>query len=135
MKRAYVDSCIWIASIEGLPAYKATINTHLQHISAQGWTFCVSDIVLFEVLLKPLQQNRNVLVRQYRELFANLSILKNFTNVFKDALFVAQTENLKALDALHVTLAVHHSCELFVTSDPHFTNLKALAPLWIDLSA
>ncbi len=62
MKLAYIDFCVWIARVEGLPEYQ------------------------------------------------------------------------KVIDAIHVAIAEHHNCQLFVTSDPHFRNLKIVPPQLIDLS-
>jgi predicted nucleic acid-binding protein len=133
MKLAYIDSCIWITAIEGLPAYQTVLDGHLRDLAQDGWTFCVSDLVILEVLTKPLKENHHTLLQRYRTLLGTLRPLKTYINVFKDALSISSSEALKGLDALHVTLASHHNCQLFVSSDPHFRRLKIMAPYWIDL--
>lgn len=40
MKLAYIDSCIWIARVEGLPEYKRILDENLQRLAEEGWTFC-----------------------------------------------------------------------------------------------
>ena len=54
--------------------------------------------------------------------------------MFEQAIMIAQTENLKAMDAIHIAIAIHHGCQCFVSSDSHFKNLTIIPPVWIDLS-
>lgn len=135
MKRAYVDSCIWITRFEGKSVYKRVIEEHLKRLVADGWEFCISEVVCLEVLIKPLQQQHAEEIQKVRMFLETLSRLKNYASVFVDALGIAQHEKLKAIDAIHVALAQHHQCELFVSSDPHFRSLKTIHPYWIDLSS
>ena len=134
MKRAYVDSCIWITRFEGKSTYKHVIEEHLMRLAADDWEFCTSDVVFLEVLVKPLQEQHAEEAQKIRAFLETMRQLKNYAGVFADALRIAQSENLKAMDAIHVALAQHHQCELFVSSDPHFRSLKTIRPYWIDLS-
>lgn len=133
MKLAYIDSCIWITRIEGLSRYRSLINSALQELIADGWSFAYSDAVVLEVLLKPLQNNQGTIVQKYQSLFATIKPYESYPNIFKDALHVAQKEALKTMDAVHVALAAHYKCTLFVSSDPPFRHLKTISPYWIDL--
>jgi predicted nucleic acid-binding protein len=135
MKLAYIDSCVWIARVEGLPEYQKVIDADLQALAEDGWRFCTSDVVMLEVLVKPLKENQDQLVQIYRNVIQKLKALKNYSAVFKNALALTKSENLKGMDAIHVAIAEHHNCQLFVTSDPHFRNLKIIPPKLIDLSA
>ncbi|MFQ5639076.1 MAG: hypothetical protein ACE5IR_13925 [bacterium] len=53
--------------------------------------------------------------------------------VKEDGTLIAKTENLKGLDAVHVAIAERNRCKLFVSTDPHFRNLKTVRPFWINL--
>ncbi len=132
MKRAYIDSCIWIARVEGLTTYRKVIDEKLSKLANEEWTFCVSEAVQLEVLLEPLKKSHDELVQIYRKIFDETRMLKIYTSVFKNALLIAQAENLKGLDAVHVAIADHYNCKLFVSSDPHFRNLN-IQPYWINL--
>lgn len=44
MKLAYVDSCIWIARIEGLTDYKTIIDDKLQNLAQEGWTMTMINL-------------------------------------------------------------------------------------------
>ena len=133
MKLAYIDSCIWITRFEGLSAYKNRIMQELKYLTHSGWTFCTSEVVWLEVLAKPMQQEQDEIVWKYRNFLAALNMLQHPPDVFKHALTIAHTEQLKALDAVHVAIAAHHNCALFVSSDPHFQSLTTLTPHWVQL--
>lgn len=133
MKLAYIDSCIWIARVEGLVRYKQIIDKKLNDLAEEGWIFCASELVTLEILTKPLKENNDNLAQIYRKLFEKVRILKNYSNIFKDALLISQTENLKGMDSIHVAFADHYKCKRFVSSDPHFADLKIIPALWIDL--
>lgn len=134
MKRAYVDSCVWITRFEGKTGYKEFLQSQLDDLALAEWEFCTSAVVYLETLVKPLQQGQLEEAQKFRNFLNTLVMLKNYTTVFEDALRIAQTECLKALDAVHVALASHYHCDLFVSSDPHFRHLTTVTPYWIDLS-
>jgi len=128
MKLAYVDSCVWIARVEGLSVYKNAIDEHLVTLAQDGWIFCTSEVVSLEVLIKPLQAEQDKLVRIYRQIFDEMRLLASYSSVFSHALLIAQLENLKSMDSIHVAMADYHNCGLFVSSDPHFRHLKVITP-------
>ncbi len=134
MKVAYVDSSVWIALFEGLHSYSWAVDKELIFLEDNEWNLAISESVLLEVLLKPKRQQNHILVEAYNEAFSGTLILTTFIEIFSRALTIAQTENLKAMDAIHVAFAVHYECELFVTTDPHYRNLKCLPLHMIDLS-
>jgi predicted nucleic acid-binding protein len=133
MKLAYIDSCVYISRFEGIPAYRAVIEQGLQQLARDGWVACISELVSLEVLINPLKQGQHGLVLQYKRLFGTVNIFTVYPHIFKDALQIAQSENLKAVDAIHVAFAKHYDCQLFVSSDPHFRDLATMTPYWIDL--
>lgn len=133
MKLAYVDSSVWIARFEGLMKYRYKIDSVLENLAQDGFSFVASDAVLLEVLLKPAQNNDTATIEIYRQVFQQLRLAIVYPNVFMDALDVAKTESLKGMDAVHVALALNHECECFVSTDSHFKNLNILPTVWIDL--
>jgi len=135
MKLTYIDSCIWIARVEGLPRYKQIINETLKDLAEKGWIFCASELVALEVLAKPLKENNDNLAHIYRKLFEKSRVLKSYSNIFRHALLITQTESLKGMDAIHVAFADRYNCKRFVSIDPHFRNLKIVPPLWVKLDS
>lgn len=92
MKFAYIDSCVWITRIEGLPIYRKTINKVMKKLRIDGWSFCVSEAVLLEALQKPYRENNEIIINIYDRLFKQTKILKGFRDVFKNALMITKTE-------------------------------------------
>jgi len=135
MKQAYIDSCVWITAIEGFPEYQSKIDQTLRHLTEDGWKFCTSDVVLFELLLKPMKDSQPDVIERYRALCAKMKRLKSFPNVFTEALNIAHLENLKGMDAVHLAIAVHHCCTLFVSTDSHLRSLTTITPCWINLGS
>lgn len=133
-KLAYVDTSVWIMRLEGKTPYQRIVADTLQRLEEEGWTFCASELVKMEAYHKPYRNNDAALISLYDEAFAHTKILNNYQTLLKESLRVMRTERLKTLDALHVSLAVHHGCGLFVTADGDFKRLTAMTALWIDLS-
>ncbi len=131
--RAYVDSAVWINRFEGQSNYRKIVEDHFRLLSQDGWTLCVSEAVLLEVLFKPYRDKQQALIALYQGVFSQIDILPNYESVFQDALPIAQRENLRAMDSVHIAFASHYGCEKFVSTDRHFRNLETLPPHWIDL--
>ena len=134
MKLAYVDSSAWITRIEGLEVYRKSINDCFNKLISDGWLLCTSEVVSLEILPKLYKENNDAIIDIYNNLFQQTYTLKTFSNVFEQAMIIAQTENLKAMDAIHVAIAVKNGCQCFVSTDKHFKNLKIISPVWIDLN-
>lgn len=134
MKLAYVDACVWITLVEGLDEYRPPVRAALASLARDGWTFCSSDAVRLEVLFRPLRLEDERLSSIYRTLLEKNRSLAIPQTVFADALILATSEGLKAMDAVHCAIAKHHCCGRFVTTDPHFNSLKAIPPECISLT-
>lgn len=133
MKLAYVDSCVWITLIEGLDHYRPTIRDALAALAQDDWELCTSDAVRLEVLLRPIRLKDEILIDIYRALLNTNRALPVSQSVFADALSRAVRDGLKAMDAVHVTIAEQHGCQRFVTTDPHFRSLTTITPELIAL--
>jgi len=133
MKLAYVDSSVWITRVEGLPKYRQILTQTITQLLSDDWQLCVSDAVLLEVLTKPYKQNNLELIILYRKIFDHARMLKTPSDIFAKALLLIQSEKLNAMDAVHVSLALHHHCQSFISTDKHFSQLKSISTIWIDL--
>lgn len=133
MKLAYVDSSVWIADIEGLPSYRQRIENQLDTLANAGWSFCTSELVILEILPKLYLAGNEQLINVYQELFNQLILLDNFSSLLREALIITKQEKLKAIDAIHVAIAVQHGCQCLVSTDTHFRKLQCLMPIWINL--
>ncbi|MBK1724524.1 type II toxin-antitoxin system VapC family toxin [Thiocystis violacea] len=133
MKLAYVDSCIWIISLEGMQDHRASVRAELSTLARDGWEFCTSDAVRLEVLVRPTRLGDAALCNLYNALLDKNRQLPVPSTIFRDALAVAGKDGLKAMDALHCVIAAHSGCELFVTTDSRFSGLKTVPSMVIRL--
>jgi predicted nucleic acid-binding protein len=133
MKLAYVDSCVWITLIEGLEPYRPAIHDTLAGLARDGWELCTSDAVRLEVLIRPIRLKDEMLIGIYRAVLDTNRALAVSPSVFAEALDRAVRDGLKAMDAVHVTIAERHGCQRFVTTDPHFRSLTSIIPELIAL--
>lgn len=67
-------------------------------------------------------------------MFDSLVLLDNFPNVFQKALKIAQQEGLKAMDSIHLAIAMQQGCECLISTDNHFRNIQSLPVVWIDIA-
>lgn len=93
MKKAYVDSCVWITKIEGMKEYQTVINEHLSILKKEGWIFCISEMVLLEILCKPIIQNNSELRKSYIQLIKNTDKIEGYRYILTLALTKVLTEN------------------------------------------
>ena len=128
MNLAYIDSCVWITLVEGLDAYRPPVHAALSALAQDGWQFCTSDAVRLEVLVRPLRMNQEKLAGVYQALLDTNRTLSIPGTLFVGALTIASSEGLKAMDAVHVSIASHHGCGRLVTTDPHFRSLARIIP-------
>lgn len=121
---AYVDASVWIARVEGEPYYKNIVEEKMDELTQKGWLFCISKAVMMEVFHKPYRNHNPELVSLYNEIFGNTKVLPGYSQMLEDGFNVMKIENLKAMDSIHVALALHYNCEGFVSTDTDFQNLR-----------
>jgi len=122
MRRAYVDTCLFIYWVERSGAVAEAAVHWLE--SQTGAAMCVSPLVRLELLAKPLRLGNQALVRSYEMLLARQEWLSINDDIFARALGLRAEHGLKTPDALHLATALHHGCTDFWTNDD---RLKAVA--------
>ena len=78
--------------------------------------------------MRPMRLNDEMLIGIYRAVLDTNRALAVSPSVFADPLDRAARDGLKAMDAVHVTIAEQHGCQRFVTTDPHFRSLTRITP-------
>jgi predicted nucleic acid-binding protein len=131
---AYADSSIWITYAEGLSTYKSKMEESLNTLKTLGYQFCISDVILLEVLAKPRRIGDINKLQFYQKLFDRFLYLENYEYLFQDALVMAEKDNINGLDAVHTAIAKHYQCELLVTTDSDYLTVKSIPLHFIDLS-
>jgi predicted nucleic acid-binding protein len=120
-KRIYLDSVTIIYLLENTakkPAVLSVLSKYPNH------TICSSALALMECLVKPLQNNNQLLVAAYDSYFQTLLRIPSHPQVFRRAAEIRALTNLRTPDALHLAYASTGRCELIITGD------QKLATVW-----
>jgi predicted nucleic acid-binding protein len=120
MPLIYLDSCIVIYLIERHPQYVAIVERALADL---GEAIIVSSpLVRLEVLVKPMQDGDEQLIRLYHQFLATNRMLPITDDIFDAALNLRVQHRLKTPDALHLALAEKHGCSALWTNDNRLAN-------------
>lgn len=115
MRRAYVDSCLFIYWVEQkAPQAETALRWLADNADA---ALHVSPLVRLEILVKPLRLKQTTLVDAYELLLSGQTWLSIDDAIFAKALDLRARFGLKTPDALHLATAQHHGCDEIWTND------------------
>jgi hypothetical protein len=117
-KRIYLDSVTIIYLLENTakkPAVLSVLSKYPNH------TICSSALALMECLVKPLQNNNQLLVAAYDSYFQTLLRIPSHPQVFRRAADNQGGEPAQMHSTLHMSTG---RCELIITGD------QKLATVW-----
>lgn len=115
MRRAYVDSCLFIYWVEQEAAQaEAALRWLANNVDA---VLHVSPLVRLEVLVKPMRLRQTAIIDAYELLLSRQTWLSIDDAIFACALDLRSRFGLKTPDALHLATAQQHGCSEFWTND------------------
>jgi len=120
-KRLYLDSVTIIYLLENTAKKPAVLSVLSNY---PNYTICSSALALMECLVKPLQNNNQLLVAAYNSYFQTLLRIPSHLEVFRRAATIRALTNLRTPDALHLAYASTGRCEVILTGD------QQLATVW-----
>ncbi len=134
----YLDTCIAIYAVEGLPAFQQRARTYIAALEAAGHRFLISELTQTECLVKPLGLADGILLLEYAKFFlgpnlttASLSAAMHERAALIRGSYRYATNKLYGLaDALHLAAAIESGCERFLTND---LRLAAFPDIIVDL--
>jgi predicted nucleic acid-binding protein len=127
-QRWYLDSNIFIYTLEGYADFADTLHQLALDIAEAKLDAVTSEISVAEVLVKPIAERDAQAQKNYTTALRNTD---NFTVVpiDRDILLEAATirayNKLKLPDAIHFATACLNECTHFVTNDDHFKTVKS----------
>lgn len=115
MRRAYVDSCLFIYWVEqAAPQAEAALRWLANNTDV---ALHVSPLVRLEILVKPMRLNQTAIIDAYELLLSRQTWLSIDDAVFERALDLRIRFGLKTPDALHLATAQQHGCTELWTND------------------
>jgi predicted nucleic acid-binding protein len=113
--RVYLDSCILIYRLEGIPEFADPVVEAIR--AATAAIFCISDLVRLKCLVGPVRQNDADRKAAFEAQFRKLTRLALRRGVFDLAAELRGRHRLKTPDAIHAAAAITHGCTEFWTND------------------
>ena len=129
-----MDSAIFIYALEGNPVFGERAKKILQAIERGTYQGFACDLVLAELMVKPLREGQPEIAAEYaRELprFPNLTFLSVTRAVVIAAARLRGNSNLGLIDALHLAAAVDAECTVFITNDTALRHPAAGLEIWM----
>lgn len=115
-----LDTSIFIYHFEANPTCLPFTRTLLNSVASGTHEAVISELVLLELLVKPLRLKRDDLADQYEILldhFPHLMIFPIQRDVLRHAAKLRARYGIKTPDAIHLATALEHHATLFVCND------------------
>lgn len=125
----YVDSNCVIYGVEKVQRYAAVLDPLWRAAVAGSVSLISSQIVVLEVLAKPIREKRIDLQDKFRQFlmqsdeFATIPI---GLSILERAAHVRAESGLRTPDAIHAATALEEGAALFVTNDRAFRRVPGL---------
>jgi predicted nucleic acid-binding protein len=128
-----LDTNILILAVEGADGDPdVVVCRKLVFDLPQDASFIVSEIVLSEILVRPMRQENVELVRFYRRLLTDLRafrLVQVTRSILLEAARLRSISSLKLADAIHLATATRIGCRGLVTLDAALKAPGALSVL------
>jgi predicted nucleic acid-binding protein len=122
-----VDTALFIYHLESNLRYQALAQEVLVGIENGRWRGVTSVITLMELTVRPWQQERAAVAREYEILlinFPNLSLVDVTRSIARRAAQLRASYGLRPADALHLASAIQEGATAFVTNDRGLVRLS-----------
>lgn len=119
-KRVYFDTNIFIYILENHSEFGETCLSVVQSGADKELDGYSGDLVLAELLVKPLKDNNARAVKAVKDLFTEetrIELLPHTRSAFITAAHLRANHKIKLPDALHLATAIENHIEIFLTND------------------
>lgn len=115
MTKTYIDSCVLIAAFQGTHDLSAQAMAVLDDENRE---FVISDFLMLETLPQPTFHKRQHEIEFMETFFASATVhAEANSNLTENALKLATTNGIAAIDSLHLAAAISTNAEEFVTTE------------------
>jgi len=136
--RIYLDANVFIDAFENDDVPVTRGRTVLDHLRGGDAVGVISELVVAELLTKPLETGDKELCDAYEALFESSSTIETFPidrHVLVEAARLRATvKSMRMPDAIHVATAKLHNCAAFVTADRRLAVPEGIRAINLDAS-
>lgn len=124
----YLDASPLIFSAEKIQPYWSLLQPVWQAAQKGEITLLGSELLLLEVLVKPIEVGDSILERTFRDLLAarEFDLVPISAAILEQVVKLHAQYHIKTPDAIHAATAVSTSCDLLLTNDTDFRRLTEL---------
>jgi predicted nucleic acid-binding protein len=121
----YLDTNVLIYMTEGEAAQRAVLRQRFKEYAAAQARLITSDLAFTEVLVRPIRDDNQELLRAYERLMTQFVEPQPIARevLYLAAKLRAETPNQRTPDAIHVATAILAGAHIFVTGDKGIKNL------------
>ena len=119
-RRVYLDANLYIYLFEGIEEHRRPMADLAAEIDRRNIGVVASELILAELLPRPVRDGRRHLVAAYLDLMQRtprIVLAPVDRRVILRAVHLRADFGLRSMDALHVATALVHDCESFLTND------------------
>jgi len=124
----YLDASPLIYSAEKIQPYWSLLRPVWQAAQNGEITLLGSELLLLEVLVKPVEVGDLILEQTFRDLLKahEFDLVPISTAILEQAVMLRAQYHIKTPDAIHAATALSTSCDLLLTNDADFRRLTEL---------
>lgn len=131
-KRVYFDANIFIYLLEHHQELGEICLSLVQSAVDKEMDGYSGELVLAELLVKPLKDNNARAVQAVKDLFTKdtrIELLPHTKSAFIAAAHLRATYKIKLPDALHIATAIENDIEVFLTNDREIPSIPEITVL------
>ena len=128
-KRVYFDTNPIIYFVEGHDVFYHAVKPLFVMLEAETFFAFTAEFTLTEVLIKPYRDQFAELVADYTGLLVEseyFTLLSLNAETFHNAAKIGGETLMRAPDAIHMSTAVQHRCDFFITNDKRIRDYGAV---------
>lgn len=124
----YLDTSAIIYSIERNEPYFTLLAPAWRQAEAGQLSVVCSEMVIAEVLVRPIRDSDEDLKAAFRAVFAapEVQLVPATRQLWEDVARIRAAAGLKTPDALHAATAIRAGCDAFITNDTDFRRVEDL---------
>ena len=131
-KSVYFDANIFIYILEHHPNFGEVCLSIVQRGVDKELDGYSGDLVMAELLVKPLKDNNARAVKAVKDLFSKetrIELLPHKQSTFEAAAVLRASYKIKLPDALHIATAIENHIEIFLTNDREIPSIHEITVL------